>query len=113
MILDIIGNKNSGTSFQLVPCACELKWDIYTITQKKDLMVQPRIARMTRIMVCAFVQIRVIRGCLNCKHFYNFCYGKSFRMRYFTSNAICYNRNVSSNGICSNPVFRAVRVFRG
>jgi len=29
----------------------------------EDLMVQPRIARMTRIMVCVFVQIRVIRGC--------------------------------------------------
>jgi len=31
----------------------------------EDLMVQPRIARMKRIMVCAFVQIRVIRDCLN------------------------------------------------
>ncbi len=38
--------------------------DLYHYSE--DLMVQPRIARMTRIMVCAFVQIRVIRGCLNC-----------------------------------------------
>ena len=39
----------------------------------EDLMVQPRIAR---IMVCASVQIRVIRairGCLNYKHFYKLC----------------------------------------
>ncbi len=53
-------------------------------------MVQPRIARMTRIMVCAFVQISVIRGCLN--YIINSADAG-------ISNAVFYSRNVSGNGI--------------
>ncbi len=65
-------------------------------------MVQPRIARMTRIMFCAFVQIRVIRGCLTYTDIYIFINSAEAGF----SNAVFYNRNVSSNGIDCDGLLR-------